>query len=435
MSLFSMLSAEGYTEDEFAQASDITPEFEDAQLLSIDGDIRAMEFETLRVESDVETTFRGYTALADMADELDSTGQIDATSARFAGYAVNAALGEDIHADDAATMLGIDDFSALADAGGMARQAGATLRRIWEALKKAVRKAIEFLKSLWQKYFSASKKMNDTLSDLKKRIGKITDPNENAKIDVGQRTIKAMSASGGTDAAAYATIPKSIKNAEKILSQNFFAHMDAYAELYRMIADMAKDAKADNGGRELKVSGFTAKFSNLGSENILAGKGFKRNQKNIKTGDSEDKFTTIELASTSISTKDAIASSKGESVTVMSVQVINTLISDLQSLNQAAYSKDKAIRVIADERYKAITEIDKLMGRLDSSDVDKDAGESAKHTRKLINGMRDSNTSVITQVTQLVWAAVREGAVLISKTISGYKKSKDNAAANTNTTP
>lgn len=461
MSLLTMLGAEGLDINEgFAGADNFEAPFEDASLLAADAEIRDLEHEFQRADNATAQAIDGYTMLADLNDNLQADGSLDSTAARYAALAVTSVVGQDMPADQ--HPLTVDQYSQLASTDGAARKIGAVMRRVWEAIKQAVRKAIEFVKDLWRKYFSASKKMNDNLVDAKKRLDRIEDADaaKNAKgeMSVSDNALKLFTVDGKGNKADFtqSKVSSALSTFSAAVTKEF-NDIESTVVLNRKIADacegLSKDgslAKTENiikSELEKQRKAVTSNASFKGLEDkagssgqtdpIISGKGKRASvRERTLAKDIEVRYTTVRLTDVTVNARETMKSDKGTDVDRWEKKDVKSFIDQLIDLNKEVYSKDKAVSTLANERAKAIQQLDKAVARFDSAEVDdKDEMDSSKAIRELLNVFRDMSGAIIVDMTKHAWSLVREGLVLVNKMISSLRKepkSGNNSGGNQN---
>ena len=400
------------------------------------GGIDSMEAACLEVEEayqEVATVEQDLTDLEDIEGGLESVvesleaaleqGGLDATSAQFAHHAVGAYT-ERLGIESADLLPGLESFGG--DSGRQSattvslESVGETLKKIWNAIKAAVEKAIKAVTDFFAKIFGGVSKIEGRIDALKKEVAeaKKKELSDKAKIKVG--SANSLQLGGKVDAGA---LTKGMSNLVDVNKNVFGNAVKDAEEAYKTQATeitKLKD-KDDEGAAE------AAQKAILDKANDVI-KAVLKTQGTILPGDktfvTEDK-TDGEKESSSVSlqtAKNAKAFAGSNEIDALTVAQMEGLLKDAEEAIKHLKDSKDTIEKVKKARQDAMDAAKKVVDDSDRGRVGK-VWTKGKAQWTLRSTQRD----LLRPVTQLAshnFSVLRSVLAVVESSTKQYKEKK-----------
>lgn len=332
------------------------------------------------------------------------------------------------------TMLDAGDYTQLFNVRDFGRSVAATARRIWRAIKEAIRRGVEFIKKLWRKYFGAAKKMSKKLEDLQKRIRKAPEVDD-VVVSVSNEAAKFL-APEGMD-----YISGDVLLATKNTIDNvYFQHIDNeikinddYVRAIERTLDRMKNADDDKSAHIVLPSYETEMTTpggnkyDLAANSDIGGKmagGYKfiyDVEDNIgETTKSVVPFLKLHKP-IGAETRDVIQGTGGNDLKMGSRADAESVIAHAVDLNNAYYSKGRIMDELARSRHALMQIVDRLVS---ASDENEDISDNSSDLRKVLEVMKSRSGKLVIDTSEYVWRLVRHVYDALSEYPAAARKAK-----------
>lgn len=186
---------------------------------------------------DLEEIQAGLESVAESLEAALEQGGLDATAAQFAHHAVGAYT-ERLGIESADVLPGLESFGG--DSGRQSattvslESVGETLKKIYNAIKAAVEKAIKAVTDFFAKIFGGVGKIETRITALKKEVGDLSSKTvkDKAKVKVGSPN--SLHYKGKVDASA---LSGGMANLVEVNGELFSEYLDNAEGLYKEQAD------------------------------------------------------------------------------------------------------------------------------------------------------------------------------------------------------
>lgn len=392
----------------------------------------SMEAEMLEVEEaqrESEDAADDVRELESIADGLESIvadaeasledGGLDESAARYLGHAVNAHT----------SRLGLESdkiVASLESFGGATGRTEATtisveslkdtIKRIWNAIKTAVKKAMEAVANFFAKIFGGAKKLESRAAALEKALGDIKGKSASDKIAVPGASKLHLEGklTGGEIIKGLESLRKYTETgiqkqvAGSISYYNAVSAKVASSEVQKAMEEAAAtkaidEAKEDYVAVMSKIDAVGKPMSG-GVQMVMEGE--------AAAGDSEIQFKSLSMKKTGKSVGD------DTKIDVPSVSDLEKILGHTKAIVKAIGDKERALKDLAGARKAAMEKSEQFVK----------AGEGGKLGKAWTQGkvnmaLRSANADLVRPISQITghsFSVARSALSLVEKSIAAY---------------
>lgn len=296
---------------------------------------------------------------------------------------------------------------------------GDTVRKIWNAIKSAIQKAIKATSDFFAKVFGGVDKVLDRISDLEKKVGKLK---AEGKGKMSVPNVGSLHYKGKADLGAINTGMKNLVEVSALMSGKY---LEEAASAYDAMANTFKDDKTQkaSGGDEatkliedmnqdlMKVTKVVATAE---SKEVSGGKVLEI------TGSSDDEDTKLSLPKLKDASSKAPSS---EEIDLPSKGELSDLLKQCKAVADDVKGAKGSYDKLKDAREDAMTKAEDFVKAAEGNKLGK-AWDKAKANMMLRKANFDAGRP-IAQVTSHSFSTVRAALALVEKAVKEHEKGSD----------
>lgn len=403
------------------------------------GGIESMETACLEVEEAyqvVSSVEQDLTDLADIEAGLESVvesleaaleqGGLDTTAAQFAHHAVGAYT-ERLGMESSDLLPGLESFGG--DSGRQSattvsvESIGDTLKKIWNAIKAAVEKAIKAVTDFFAKIFGGVSKIESRIDALKKEVAAIKSEKkelkDKAKVNVGSPN--SLQYGGKVDATALKSGMTNLMEVNRAIFGNMIGEAEA---LYKHKADQItklKDEDSEEAAEKARQSIIDASGKVVATASKLQSKVLPGDKAIVSSakddGEGQEMSVRLEMA------KGAKAFSGKSEIDALSVSDMESLLTQAEGSVKSIKDAKDSIDKVKKARETAMDAAKKVVDDSDRGKVGK-VWTKAKAQWTLRSTQRDE-LKPVTQLASHNFSVLRSFLAVVESSTKQYAEKKD----------
>lgn len=412
---------------------DVNPDFElsaDESMESAILDAEEAYFDAASMESDIDELWAIADGMETTMESVEASmeeGGLDAVGAQMLHHAVGAYT-ERLGMESTTVVPSLESFGG--DTGRQSatqislEEGKGVLKKIYEAIKKAVQRAIEMVSDFFNKIFDATPRLKKRIEGLRRALGDVKGEPSSKEITVPSPNVLHV---GG-----HVTM-KVIKDgltALKEVSDNLYGDYIAGAsDYYKMLAKKYQDSNlrsSDDEGDVEKAVEESLKVEQKFVETVKETRGQLPGGKELvrvseKTGQTFGEIVEV----TEIRFQEANKSVSADSSTVdaPTVAQMEEMLKGVEGIVEAIEKSKKSVEEVKKARKEAVKEIEKM-----AKDADKGKLGQVWHSAKGRFMLRRAQSDALKPVTAVTGHNVRVARstlALVKKGIKNFKSKED----------